>query len=98
MEKHTIIETMLGSKLVGSQYEPLFKYFESRRESHNCFSVIAATYVTNDAGTGIVHQAPGFGEDDYATCITAGLIEPGKAVVPIDSDGKFTSEVSDYVG
>jgi isoleucyl-tRNA synthetase len=65
---------------------------------NKCFSVIATTYVTNDAGTGIVHQAPGFGEDDCATCITAGLIQPGKAVVPIDSDGKFTSEVSDYVG
>jgi len=55
MEKHTIVETIPGTKLVGLQYEPLFKYFESRRASHNCFSVIPAAYVTNDTGTGIVH-------------------------------------------
>lgn len=56
-------------------------------------------YVTADAGTGIVHQAPGFGEDDYRVCKAAGLITPEiLPVVPIDADGKFTKEVVDYQG
>lgn len=46
--------------------------------------MIGAAYVSTDAGTGIVHQAPGFGDDDYQACIANGLIEPGKAPVPID--------------
>jgi len=60
--------------------------------------VLNDTYVTTDAGTGVVHQAPGFGEDDYRVCTTAGIIKPGDAVVPIDDDGKFTSDVPDYAG
>ena len=54
--------------------------------------------MTKDAGTGIVHCAPGFGEDDYATCVANGIIQPGKAPVPIDQDGKFTPVVEKYVG
>jgi isoleucyl-tRNA synthetase len=46
--------------------------------------VLGAPFVTKDTGTGIVHCAPGFGEDDYATCVASGIIQPGKAPVPID--------------
>jgi len=49
-----------------------------------CFSVICADYVSTEAGTGVVHQAPGFGEEDYNACLKNGLIESGKAPVPID--------------
>jgi isoleucyl-tRNA synthetase len=45
-----------------------------------------------------VHCAPGFGEDDYASCLEKGLIENGKAPTPIDFDGKFTDPISDYKG
>lgn len=44
-------------------------------KERNCFSVIGADFVTSDAGTGIVHCAPGFGEDDYSACIKKGLVE-----------------------
>jgi len=56
----------------------------------NCFTVVTANFVTSDTGTGIVHCAPGFGEDDYQVCVSKGLVTPGKAPVPIDFDGKFT--------
>ena len=64
----------------------------------NCFTVVAGDFVTSDTGTGIVHCAPGFGEDDYSVCLKHGLIEPGKAPVPIDFDGKLTEPVSEYKG
>jgi len=63
-----------------------------------CFSIITADFVTSDAGTGIVHCAPGFGDDDYKVCLAKGLVESGKAPVPIDFDGKFTDVISDYKG
>ena len=63
-----------------------------------CFSVISDTYVTTDAGTGIVHQAPGFGADDYRVCLKHGLIESGKAPVPLNDDGEFVAPVTDYEG
>lgn len=81
--KHTILEKIKGAQLVGTAYEPLFKYFESRRES-KCFSVIDGDFVTKETGTGIVHCAPGFGEDDYAVCLKHDLIKPGDSPVPID--------------
>ena len=54
--------------------------------------------MTTDAGTGVVHQSPGFGEDDYRCCIAHGLIKPGDAVIPVDQDGKFLPSVKDYAG
>lgn len=54
--------------------------------------------MTSDTGTGIVHCAPGFGEDDYETCLKNGLIEAGKAVCPVDADGKLLDVVSDFKG
>jgi isoleucyl-tRNA synthetase len=51
-----------------------------------------------NAGTGIVHCAPGFGEDDYQVCLANGLVTPGNVVMPIDDDGNFKNVVSDYKG
>lgn len=67
-------------------------------KERKCFTVIGADFVTSDTGTGIVHCAPGFGEDDYQSCVKSGLIEPGKAPVPIDADGKFTDAIPDFKG
>jgi isoleucyl-tRNA synthetase len=53
-----------GSAVVGTEYEPLFPYYAAWR-SRGSFRVYAADFVSNDSGTGIVHCAPGFGEDDY---------------------------------
>lgn len=47
---------------VGATYQPLFPYFSSQP---GAFRVVSDTYVTDDSGTGVVHQAPAFGEDDY---------------------------------
>ncbi|HJE09936.1 MAG TPA: class I tRNA ligase family protein, partial [Corynebacterium glutamicum] len=80
-----------GSELVGLTYEPIFGYF---RDHANAFQILGAEYVTTEDGTGIVHQAPAFGEDDMNTCNAAG-IEP---VIPVDMDGKFTGLVPEYQG
>lgn len=87
-----------GAELAGIQYEPLFPYFANWKND-GCFKVITADYVSNEDGTGIVHIAPGFGEDDYQACLKNKLIQKdGKIVCPIDDNGCFTSEVPDYQG
>ncbi len=63
-EEYTLLETFKGKTLEGIEYEPLYKYFYDRKKD-GCFKVVCAEYVTSDTGTGIVHCAPGFGEDDY---------------------------------
>ena len=94
---HTILEEFKGEALVGKRYQSLFPFFEGRREQ-GCFQVLGGAFVTKDAGTGIVHCAPGFGEDDYATCVASGIIAPGKAPVPIDQDGKYLPVIEKYAG
>lgn len=54
------------------RYEPLFDYFKEL--SDTAFRVIADNYVTDDSGTGIVHCAPAFGEDDYRVCLENQII------------------------
>ena len=88
---------MKGSELEGLEYEPLFDYFSSRRKD-GCFKVLAGDFVTSDSGTGIVHIAPGFGEDDYKLSLKKGIITPDTPPVPINENGYFTSEVKDYEG
>jgi isoleucyl-tRNA synthetase len=57
------------------------------------------SYVTDESGTGIVHQAPGFGEDDFRVCLEHKVIEKGEVVpCPVDESGSFTAEVTDYAG
>jgi isoleucyl-tRNA synthetase len=80
-----------GATLVGRSYEALFPYF---KDAPNAFRVIPGTFVSADEGTGIVHIAPGFGEDDLEVATAEGI----PVVVPVDDAGRFTSEVTDYVG
>ena len=76
---------------------PLFNYFEA--EYPNGFHVVTERYVTDDSGTGIVHQAPAFGEDDYRVCMANNIITKGEGVpCPIDPNGRFVQPVSDFVG
>jgi len=90
---------MTGADLVGMKYEPLFDFFVERGDGgidHKPnFVVVADDYVTDDAGTGIVHQAPGFGEDDNRVCLREGLISQKIVPCPIDHAGRFTKEVQD---
>jgi isoleucyl-tRNA synthetase len=61
--------------------------------------VVSDNYVTDDSGTGVVHQAPAFGEDDYRVCLAHGVIEKGEGLpCPVDLNGRFTEEVTDFTG
>lgn len=91
-----VLERFPGATLVGKKYTPLFPYFKDRATS---FRVVSDTYVTEEGGTGIVHQAPAFGEDDFRVCLANGIIVKGEEVpCPVDADGNFTKEVPDFVG
>lgn len=80
-----------GKDLAGLQYEPLMPYFTGRA---NCFKVLLGDFVIEGDGTGLVHIAPGFGEDDQILCEKAGI----ELVCPVDNAGNFTSEVPDFQG
>jgi len=88
-----IIEKVKGTELVGLTYTPLFNYFADRKKD-GAFKVISSDHVTTDSGTGVVHIAPAFGEEDYYACVKAGI----QLVNPVDDDGMFTNEVPDLVG
>ena len=83
-----------GSDLVGEAYEPLFDYFADKA-AEGAFVVLADDYVSTESGTGIVHQAPAFGEDDFRIMKAAGI---AAMVCPVDMQGRFTEEVSDLAG
>jgi isoleucyl-tRNA synthetase len=80
-----------GAELLGLRYVPPFDFFAGRPNAHQ---LLAADYVTTDEGTGLVHLAPAFGEEDKAVTDAAGI----DAVVPVDSAGQFTAEVPPYAG
>jgi isoleucyl-tRNA synthetase len=86
-----VLGTVRGSELVGQSYTPLFPYFSGRP---GAFRVFGGEFVTTEDGTGVVHMAPGFGEDDYQVCKENGI----ELVVPVNSRGEFTQEVPDYAG
>ena len=85
------IETIKGADLVGRKYEPLFDYF---KDTPNAFRIIHADYVSTEDGTGIVHIAPAFGEDDMNACQPYGI----PVICPVDGKGCFTKAVPDYEG
>lgn len=88
------LKVIKGSQLVGRTYQPLFNYF-SELKAEGAFTIYGDDYVSTTDGTGIVHMAPAFGEDDHRVMVGAGI---KTLVCPIDEAGKFTSEVSDFVG
>ncbi|HUS66371.1 MAG TPA: isoleucine--tRNA ligase, partial [Kofleriaceae bacterium] len=80
-----------GSALLEKTYEPLLPFF---KDTPNAFRVIHADHVNVESGTGIVHMAPAFGEEDFIACQKAGI----PIVNPVDDDGMFTAEVPDWAG
>ncbi|MGW6448086.1 isoleucine--tRNA ligase [Lentzea sp. NPDC055074] len=90
-EEPEVVARFKGSDLVGKKYLPPFDFFVGRENAHQ---VLTADYVTTDDGTGIVHIAPAFGEDDKVVTDAAGI----EVVVPVGPDGKFTAEVAPYQG
>ena len=91
LSDYKVEEKIKGSDLVGLKYYPVFNYFEKQP---NAFRILPAEFVNTEEGTGIVHMAPGFGEDDQSICEDNNI----KTVCPVDSKGQFTSEISDYSG
>ncbi len=88
-----IVEEVKGSDLVGLEYHPLFSHFVNKLEKP-AWRVIKGDFVSTEEGTGIVHIAPAFGEDDY----NVGVENDLPLVNPIDLDGKFTSEIPELDG
>ncbi|MFO8109583.1 MAG: isoleucine--tRNA ligase [Thermoplasmata archaeon] len=90
-EDAEVIKTVKGEELLGKEYEPIFPYVTSPGKSHY---VTHADFVSLEEGTGIVHIAPAFGEDDSRLCQEEGV----ELVNPVDENGEFTDEVKDYAG
>jgi len=92
-EAPEIVARLKGSDLVGKRYCPLFPYFSALADD-GAFRIVAADFVSTENGTGIVHMAPGFGEDDSVVCRAEGI----PMVCPLDSECCFTEDVPDYAG
>ncbi|MCD1653199.1 isoleucine--tRNA ligase [Treponema zuelzerae] len=94
----TILWRKKGSELAGLCYEPLFPYFaqlaKNEDGSPGAFRTFLGDFVTTADGTGIVHTAPGFGEDDNRVFKGTGV----PTICPVDAECKFTADVSDYTG
>ncbi|GMH86750.1 hypothetical protein TL16_g10641, partial [Triparma laevis f. inornata] len=97
-ELFEVMESYKGADLVGKKYKPLFSYYETD-PGQTYWRILSDTYVTDDSGTGIVHQAPAFGEDDYRVCIKAGIIIKGEEIpCPVDCNGIYTDKCEDFKG
>lgn len=93
-----IVAEFTGAQLVGKQYVPIFSYFKEEY-GKTAFRVISGEFVTDDSGTGIVHCAPAFGEDDYKVCADHKVIERDSPVLcPVDVNGRFTDDVTEFKG
>lgn len=96
-------EPFLGATLKGMQYTPPFSYFEAARTkdgSSGAFRIICGDFVTEENGTGVVHCAPAFGEEDYKICIAEKVVAKDNVdtFCPLDANGRFTSVVSEWEG
>jgi isoleucyl-tRNA synthetase len=87
----TRVGTVRGAELVGRRYAPLFQFFAGTPEA---FQVLGADFVTTEDGTGVVHLAPGFGEDDQVVCAAAGI----PTLCPMDEHGRYTDEIEPWAG
>ncbi len=90
-EEPAVVARYKGTDLLGTRYVPPFPYFVGHENAHR---VLAADYVTTEDGTGIVHIAPAYGEEDKAVTDAAGITP----VTPVDSKGRFDAQVPDYEG
>ncbi|VDM75767.1 unnamed protein product [Strongylus vulgaris] len=89
-ESLIVLEKLKGRMFEGKGYEPLFPYFNHMKSERNAFRVLCNSFVTTDQGTGIVHQAPYFGEIDFQVCLENGIITKDmKIICPVDENGRF---------
>ncbi len=89
--------TVMGAELVGLHYKPIFPYYtDLAKDGHGLYTIISGDYVSDSDGTGIVHIAPAYGEDDY---IVAKAIDPQFPVIlNVDDYGNFDSTVTEWAG
>ncbi len=90
-EEPQVVASLAGRDLLGVHYVPPFPYF---MDSPNAFQVLPADFVSTEDGTGLVHMAPAYGEDDMETAQAADI----EAVTPVDARGRFDATVPDYSG
>jgi isoleucyl-tRNA synthetase len=88
-----ITRTIPGAELAGVQYDRLWDYFVDEY-GENAFQLLVADYVATGEGTGIVHQAPAYGEDDQNICAAAGI----PTIISVDDGGKFVAAVPEVAG
>jgi len=86
-----VIRRLKGSELIGLRYTPLFDFFLG---TANAFQVIAGEHVTTDEGTGVVHMAPAYGEEDQIACEAVGI----PTLLTVDEGARFTAVVPPYQG
>jgi len=91
LEGWSRVGSLKGIELIGRGYEPLFPFFA---DTEKAFVVLGGEFIELGEGTGVVHIAPAFGEDDMAVAQAAGV----PVVDPVDFEGNFTSEVPPYAG
>lgn len=95
-KQYEMVSELKGADLVGKKYKPLFPYYEDAKlnNKENLYTVVPADFVTTTDGTGVVHIAPAFGEDDY----NLSLKERLPFIQHVDVDGTFKKEVTDFAG
>jgi len=91
LEGWSQVGSLKGVELIGRSYEPLFPFFA---DTEKAFVVLGGAFIELGEGTGVVHIAPAFGEDDMAVAQAAGM----PVVDPVDFEGNFTAEVPPYAG
>lgn len=91
-----ILKEFQGKELIGKKYKPVFDYYENvdLENKKNIYKVVPADFVTMDTGTGIVHIAPAFGEDDLNLAKSESL----PIIRHVGMDGRFVKEVKDFAG
>jgi isoleucyl-tRNA synthetase len=86
-----VLARVKGADLLGRRYTPPFPFFSGTANAHQ---ILAADYVTTEDGTGIVHIAPAYGEEDKAVTDAAGITP----ATPVDARGRFDAQVPPYEG
>jgi len=89
-----VLEEFKGEELIRTKYEPLFPYYKEAEGMEEAWRVIAGDFVTTESGTGIVHTASGYGEDDYNVCKENGI----PMIQHVGITGVFNEEVVDFAG
>lgn len=91
-----IEKKLLGKELAGYRYQRLFDFYadESKFDVKNAWQILVADYVADNEGTGIVHQAPAYGEDDQNICSAAGI----PTYVSINERGQYNPVITSYEG